>query len=595
MTFGTTAVQQNDKGVLVWVGSGDAANFHSLIPESYSQCLLIEADEMQTEPLLQLQQRDEKVRSLIKAVATEDGPSLFYRYNLDQFNALQPATGLLQLYPGLKLQEQVTLQAISISTLIREQQLEPTFKHTLVLSVPAQAYGLLRSLAEQDLLTLFYQLNVQVGQTELYQDAGTCSELEFWLQQQGYLLCETDKSDPDLWLVVFRRHPLLDKLRKLETVNDDLTSQLEMSIEEQRVLSQRLQQHSSEIEELTHRQNAELVRIKQDNVELAVRVTEADSETGKIRNQLRVMEVKLQAARVGNAELHHKLQQAESTATEAHSSLLSKNELLVEQLQALEIQLHLVREENIKLQQAEGIANNSLNSALNDLELLKKQLVAIGAELQSLREENINLLNTGLAASENLNNAEMVIGQLQQQQMSLATQLQVVTATNAELLARAESQAQQTIQSETAALAKQHTLEQKLQHAEQILLAEREAAEVVTAQLRVQLQTEEQELRNVVANNAELVAKGESLLNQIIHIEARAIDLQHLLDTTTTNLTNMTNQATYRLDAITQLEKSNRRLLEENQQLSERQHALQQEMLKAEAQIDLIKELILKE
>ena len=158
---------------------------------------------MQTEPLLQLQQRDEKVRSLIKAVATEDGPSLFYRYNLDQFNALQPATGLLQLYPGLKLQEQVTLQAISISTLIREQQLEPTFKHTLVLSVPAQAYGLLRSLAEQDLLTLFYQLNVQVGQTELYQDAGTCSELEFWLQQQGYLLCETDKSDPDLWLVVF--------------------------------------------------------------------------------------------------------------------------------------------------------------------------------------------------------------------------------------------------------------------------------------------------------------------------------------------------------------------------------------------------------
>jgi hypothetical protein len=57
----------------------------------------------------------------------------------------------------------------------------------------------------------------------------------------------------------------------------------------------------------------------------------------------------------------------------------------------------------------------------------------------------------------------------------------------------------------------------------------------------------------------------------------------------------MTHQATHRLDTITQLEKSNRRLLEENQQLSARQQALQQEMLKAEAQIDLIKELILKE
>jgi hypothetical protein len=595
MTVATIAVQQNDKGALVWVGAGDAAIFHSLTPESYSQCLLIEADEMQTEPLLKLQQSDEKIRLLLRAVATEDRPCLFYRYNLNQFNALQPATGLLQLYPGLKLQEQVTVQAISISTLIREQQLEPTNKHTLVLSVPAQAYELLQSLAEQHLLPLFYQLRVQVGQTELYQNAGTCSELEFWLQQQGYLLCETDKSDPDLWQVVFRRHPLLDKLRKLEMVNDELTSQLETSNEEQRILSQRLQQHSSEMEELTHRQNAELVKIKQNNVELSARVTEADSETGKIRNQLRVMEVKLQAARVGNAELHQKLQQAESTATEAYSSLVSKNDLLSEQLQAFETQLHLAREENIKLQQAESIINNSLSAALKDLELLKEQLTVAGAELQSLREEKINVLNTGLAASENLNKAEMVIEQLKQQQMSLTTQLQSVTATNAELLASAESQAQQAIQSETIVLAKQHTLEQKLLHVEQILAAEREAAELVTAQLRLQLQAEEQQVRNAIEKNVELVAQGESLKNQISHIETRAVDLQHLLDTTTNNLSNMTHQATHRLDTITQLEKSNRRLLEENQQLSARQQALQQEMLKAEAQIDLIKELILKE
>ncbi len=60
-------------------------------------------------------------------------------------------------------------------------------------------------------------------------------------------------------------------------------------------------------------------------------------------------------------------------------------------------------------------------------------------------------------------------------------------------------------------------------------------------------------------------------------------------------LEQVSKHAAQRLEKITQLEKANRQLARPNQQLAKRQQLLEQEMLKAEAQIDIIKELILKD
>jgi len=53
--------------------------------------------------------------------------------------------------------------------------------------------------------------------------------------------------------------------------------------------------------------------------------------------------------------------------------------------------------------------------------------------------------------------------------------------------------------------------------------------------------------------------------------------------------------AATRLDKINQLEQSKRQSDEVNAQLMKRQQALEHEMLKAQAQIDIIKDLLLKQ
>lgn len=626
MTVATIAVQQNDKGVLVWVGAGDAANFHSLTPDSYSQCLLIEADEMQTEPLSKLQQSEEKVRLLMRAVATEDGPSLFYRYNLNQFNALQPATGLLQLYPGLKLQEQVTVQAISISTLIREQQLQPTFKHTLVLSVPAQAYGLLRSLAEQDLLTLFYQLRVQVGVNELYQDSGKCVDLESWLLLQGYLLTNTDSSDPDLLVATFERHELLEKLRGLEEHNKYLVR----NETDTQCLRQQLVQLENENVALknelidVHGLKQQLVKYTNENNDLRQELGEAATKLALCETEQRVL--------LANVREQEQLIIQTQNLTQSQRLELEQMQLENSTITARISQIHLQYRTELqttqeKLQLAENIAAAELRAAAIELrrtdseaEQYRIQLLSLEGKFQAASTVNTELLSkvadltsqnclaekTIAECHQKLNQTELLIGEIRdsaeretkqfnQRLQSLEEKLQAATAENVELSVKVERLHEQKVNTEQALLELQHDSKQQLLQAEHHVIAEREASDVVIAKFTAQLQVNEQKLKNAIASNTELTAKVETLQGQTVHNETRVVDIQQQLDASLVKLANITTQATHRLDAINQLETANRAMQEENQQLSARQQALQQEMLKAEAQIDLIKELILKE
>lgn len=627
MSLATTTVRQHADGVYIWVGPGDAATFPSVKTDNYSRVLLIEANELQQEHLLQLQQTDAKISVLLQAVATEDGPAQLYRYNLSQFNALQPATGLLQLYPGLKLQEQSSVEAINFATLVREQQLAPQDCHTLVLSVPAQALALLLSLAEQQLLTLFSQLTVQTAAIELYQDAGTCQELESWLLLQGYLHAATDNTDPDLVVMTFRRHALLDKIETLVIANGQLTEQLTASKAEQQVLRLQLEQQSQQFNDtaaVAQSQQAELAKLAQTNVALTNNIEQiktqhsaalqaleaklqqaeqaltaerqaADKDTTQLQQQIQLLEDKLQSAGSGNAELllttqsltaqktqaeqanaelQQKLQQAELVATEAQRIAAAETEQIKQQVQLLEEQLQQATSTN-----AVFVANNE------SLTAQKTQAEQANAALQQ------KLQQAELFATEAQRIAAADAEQAKHQIQALEITLKTTSSSNTELAAKAESLALLHAQAEQSML----ELQQKLLQAEQLIIDERKSAVAANAEFEKQLQACEQQMQAVKDNSAGLVAKVDSLQNQKVQMDKTVADLQQQLDKHKSDLTTVTKHAATRLEKINQLESTVRRQQEENQQLSARQQALQQEMLKAEAQIDLIKELILKE
>ncbi len=492
------SVAAQPQAVLVWLGAGDGEGAGQLCAE-YGQVVLAEVNEACQPQLAQLQARYPTLDVWSEAIAAHSGPGQYFSYNLPQFNALAPATGLCQLYPGLKLQEQTALQTVAVSELLETLAFDDDALHELRVHLPAQARSILQALADSGQLALFASIRVQTGRTELYQDAGNAAALIDWLADQGYQRIEADELDPDLPLLRFTRHKLSTQYIKLQRHCQRLEQQLSDSAATRQQLTE-AQTQRAELTTLLATQTEAMAAERQQQEQA---LAQAQQETAALRQQLAA--------------------QSETAATERQQ--------LAAQSAATAAQHQQAEQELAALRQALEVANARAAGAEQQQQETVRLQQLVNQSKQTL-EQSLQSVNT-------------LQEQLEQQQAKHAGE----TATLQLQLAAEKQQAAQKI----AELSKQRdTLQQQLQATEQ--------------QTKQQL--------------AESAKKADTLSEQ-----------QEKLQST---LNQVQKHAANRLDKIAELEKLNRQLAETNQQLNQRQQVLEQEMLKAEAQIDIIKELILR-
>ena len=104
---------------IVHFGAGicsELANYLTLQPR---QLLLVEADPELAEDLQKRTTDCESVQVTRAAVAGKPGPAIFHRFSLPEVNSLHHATGLLELFPGLKTVELLPVKTVSPVTLLR--------------------------------------------------------------------------------------------------------------------------------------------------------------------------------------------------------------------------------------------------------------------------------------------------------------------------------------------------------------------------------------------------------------------------------------------------------------------------------------------
>ncbi len=105
---------------LVWLGAGNATEPKGLIEQAES-CVLVEAREDAYQNLVGIFSNTNNVVVKQGVISPEKGGYVtFYRYNLPEFSALHKATGLTQLFPGLKLEQQDTVISQNITKLLSE-------------------------------------------------------------------------------------------------------------------------------------------------------------------------------------------------------------------------------------------------------------------------------------------------------------------------------------------------------------------------------------------------------------------------------------------------------------------------------------------
>lgn len=260
---------------------------------------------------------------------------------------------------------------------------------------------------------------------------------------------------------------------------------------------------------------------------------------------------------------------------------------------------------------------NSLQQAQETNNLISAELIQIKLQLSAAQQEVIaNKQHVEQVKSEHAQQMESVHAQLNASKQELPKQEarinEISTALTAANKAKQDAEQQLTAikQQLTAtqqelATAKQSIELTKTEHKQQL-----ETANTQMSASKQELQKQEARLNEIntalaAANKAKQDAEQQlAAIKQQLTKDSFKIEIEKFQKTEQEQVKEISNlradlekvskHASTRADKIAQLEKANRELNETNQQLENCQQVLQQELLKAEAQIDIIKELLLK-
>lgn len=128
----------------------------------------------------------------------------YYEFNLPEFNASQPASGLYTLYPGLEVLESAQQPLTSVAELLNELEAQPI--DTLVIEQPELVLPSLQAIAADQRYQHIQQLWLRVGTVPLYQGMPEIEEILSWCQDHGFELQARNEEDPDLPLLQLTRH-----------------------------------------------------------------------------------------------------------------------------------------------------------------------------------------------------------------------------------------------------------------------------------------------------------------------------------------------------------------------------------------------------
>jgi hypothetical protein len=202
---------------LVWLGAGTAST-PAGITDLADQVTLVEARQA---ACLSLQKKfpQKNIKVIQRLITTNSERVNFTEYNLAEYSAIQPMTGLKKLFPGIKTIANESFETIGFIDFIEDLALAGS-NNVLVMDIADSSLSLITALYQSNHLKNFSKVYVQTSTESLYENSPTSKEIVALLERQGYLLQYTINPDPDLPCLEFNVNPLLSKLQQLQADND---------------------------------------------------------------------------------------------------------------------------------------------------------------------------------------------------------------------------------------------------------------------------------------------------------------------------------------------------------------------------------------
>jgi FkbM family methyltransferase len=351
------------------------------------------------------------------AIANHNTPVTLNLTSIESNSSIFPLSGYREIYPNLKVTQEITLESRSLDTLLSELNLRPVDFNFLYLDI--QGAELLALQGAPQLLKHIEAIYTTVSYEDLFEGAALIDEVDAFLAEHHFVrIAEANPYHPS-WGEVFY-------LREHLSLNNDETQpnadEMTLPVVEETVTKAEFLQTQQELEDLQSRyeqiqKELEQSQIQQQQTQTELSQTQQQLQTSQTeltqtQQQLQTSQTELsqtqQQLQTSQTELSQTQQQLQTSQTEL-SQTQQQLQTSQTELSQTQQQLQTSQTQQQQTQQELDQSRSELHQTREELELTQFQLDEIQVEL----EQSISQLHQ---TKEELKTTQEQLQQLQQEQ-----------------------------------------------------------------------------------------------------------------------------------------------------------------------------------
>tara|TARA_R110000868_G_scaffold101630_1_gene279658 strand:- start:3711 stop:5048 length:1338 start_codon:yes stop_codon:yes gene_type:complete len=359
-------------GSILHIGAGDCPELDAYQSTRAERIILVEPEPDRAASLERRCAGDARVAVITAALAGENGEAELNIFNIRSVDGLRKPEGLEEIYPGLRLREQIVVPAISPAKLFEASGDLPS-PTLVILQTPGMEADILEAWQASGKLAQVDRLHLHCSAAKAFEGGTDAAALRSLLAKFAFEEVSADFSDPDWPVIVVQQNRMR---QEVETQRAEIAA-----------LTNALKKAENANAALKSNSVAREARFN----ELREQLSQAES-TAKTAADSAAQTLETRDARIG--QLETELAARDAAAAAATETIAAKDE----RLQQLEAQVQELRsahtEAQAKLDSAGTAAAKAAEAAKAEIEVKSTELKAKSTELVTARSDLAVALRT---------------------------------------------------------------------------------------------------------------------------------------------------------------------------------------------------------
>ncbi|MFZ1025930.1 MAG: FkbM family methyltransferase, partial [Limnoraphis robusta] len=317
---------------IIHIGAYEGKDLKRYPTPDTAKILLIEANPTAVEHLQANFADKPNVIVAHSAIANHNTPVTLNLTSIESNSSILPLTGYREIYPNLKVTQEITVESRSLDTLLNELNLRPTDFNFLYLDI--QGAELLALQGATQLLEYIEGIYTTVSYEELFEGAALIDQVDAFLAEHHFVrFAEANPYHPAWGEAFYIREYLTPSSDEPQLNSDEATP----PVVEKTVTIAQLQQTQQELEDLQSRYE----QIQKELESSQFQQIQTQTELEESQSQVKQLQTQLEESQSQSQQLQTQLEESQSQSQKLQTQLeesQSQSQQLQTQLEESQVQ-----------------------------------------------------------------------------------------------------------------------------------------------------------------------------------------------------------------------------------------------------------------